>query len=497
MLNQRLTAFIARPRRALFQLALPTVTAMAVQTTYNMVDTAYVGRLGTAALAALTFSFPLFFILVSINTGMGVGLNSLIARQLGAGRHQAAENSALHGVVIALGTATVLFAAGIGAARPLFLLLGAEGRILELGSAYMNIILAGNFFMFPAYALHSIFSGQGDTVTPMQVQIAGLLLNIALDPLFIFTFDLGVPGAALATVISQGAGLVLFALFLHRRSLLRLHPGSFRWHGKTVRELLTVGGPASLTMLLMAFYIMFLNRFMAHYSAAHVAAFGMSSRLESAVVMPLVALAIALLTLTGMFHGASEFTLMRRIIHFAMKINLAYAAAVGIIFFARPRFFLRTFTDNRELLDIAAAYLRVEVFTFPLMAINITANRALQGMGFGLPGIAINFVRVFIVAIPLAYAFVYILEFSYLSIAVAMIAGGIAADITAIGWLRATYRDIATGRSPAGGDIGRTNPAALGRRDSGAGSRNPEVGSQDSGSQDSGSREPEAGRKTV
>jgi putative MATE family efflux protein len=283
----------------------------------------------------------------------------------------------------------------------------------------------------------------------MQVQIAGLVLNIALDPLFIFTFGLGVPGAALATVISQGAGLALFIFFLHRRSLLRLHPKGFRWHGKTVWELLTVGAPASLTLLLMAFYIMFLNRFMAHYSAAHVAAFGMSSRLESAVVMPLVALAIALLTLTGMFHGAGEFVLMRRIIHFAIKINLAYASIVSIVFYAWPRLFLRLFTDDPELLDIAAAYLRVEVFTLPLLAINITANRAMQGMGLGLPGITINFIRIFIVALPLAWFFVYILQLSYLSIAVAMVAGGIAADITAIGWLRAVYRGIDNGRAPA------------------------------------------------
>ena len=130
--------------------------------------------------------------------------------------------------------------------------------------------------------------------------------------------------------------------------------------------------------------------------------------------MPLVASAIALLTLTGMFHGAKQFPLLIKTFHFALKVNIIYALSMGILFFIFPTKFLGIFTSREDLLAIGAAYMRIEVFTFPLMAVNITANRAMQGMGLGLPGITMNFIRIFVVAIPLAYVFVYLLNFSYL-----------------------------------------------------------------------------------
>jgi len=435
----RLEEFSLHPRKALFKLALPTITAMVVQTTYNMVDMMFVGRLGAAALAALTFSFPLYFILVSVNSGMGVGLNSLISRQLGAGEKTAAENSAMHGLGISLASALGLFLLFFWMSRPLFLLLGARDQVLELAVSYMNIIAAGSFFMFCSYAIHSIFTAQGDTLTPMKVQISGLLLNIILDPLFIFVLKKGVPGAAIATVISQGCGLLFFTWYLRKKSALRLSLKYFSGRLATIAEIFKIGIPASLTMLLMAFYIMFLNRFMAHFGTEYVAAFGMASRLESAVVMPLVASAIALLTLTGMFHGAKQFPLLISTFHFALKVNILYALAVGIVFFIFPDTFLSIFTTRKDLLTIGAAYMRIEVFTFPLMAVNITANRTMQGMGWGFPGITMNFIRIFVVAIPLAYVFVYLLHFSYRSIAVAMICGGIAANLTAFTWLRSIF----------------------------------------------------------
>jgi len=318
-------------------------------------------------------------------------------------------------------------------------LLGAREQVLELAVSYMNIIAAGCFFMFSSYAIHSIFTAQGDTLTPMKVQISGLLLNIILDPLFIFVLKKGVPGAAIATIISQGCGLLLFTWYLRKKSVLRLSLKHFSGRLATISEIFKVGIPASLTMLLMAFYIMFLNRFMAHFGTEYVAAFGMASRLESAVVMPLVASAIALLTLTGMFHGAKQFPLLIKTFHFALKVNIIYALGMGILFFIFPTKFLGIFTSREDLLNIGAAYMRIEVFTFPLMAVNITANRAMQGMGLGLPGITMNFIRIFVVAIPLAYVFVYLLNFSYLSIAAAMVCGGIAANLTALTWLRSIF----------------------------------------------------------
>ena len=202
MKKNKIDEFIKAPKKALFTLALPIIIAMLVQIMYNIVDTAFVGRLGAEAIAALTFSFPIFFVLIALNSGIGVGISSYISRLLGAKNKKEAENAASHGLLISLLFAFIIFFIGIATLKPLFVIFGAADSVLELSIDYMSIILLGVFFMFPAYVINSIFSSQGDTKTPMKIQISALFLNIILDPIFIYVLGLGVRGAAIATVIS-------------------------------------------------------------------------------------------------------------------------------------------------------------------------------------------------------------------------------------------------------------------------------------------------------
>ena len=185
MPKNRVDEFIKNPKKALFRLALPIAIAMMVQVMYNIVDTAFVGRLGADAIAALTFSFPLFFVLMALNSGIGTGMSSRIARYLGDKNKKQAENTAFHGLLISLGLALIIFIIGMLSLQSLFSLFGATESVAKLGISYMSIILLGIFFMFPSYVLSSIFSDQGDTKTPLKVHIIALIFNIILDPIFI------------------------------------------------------------------------------------------------------------------------------------------------------------------------------------------------------------------------------------------------------------------------------------------------------------------------
>ncbi len=439
-MKNRVDEFVANPRRALFILATPIVIAMFVQTMYNIVDTAFVGRLGAEAIAALTFAFPIFFILVSLNSGIGVGTNSIIARLLGAKNKEGAENAAVHGLVMAAAFALVILAVGLLAMKPLYSLFGATPAVVELSLSYMWIILSGVFFMFPSFAMNSIFSAQGDTKTPMIVQSSALGLNALLDPIFIYLLDFGVQGAAIATVIALGFSLLLYLHFVRTRSYLKIHFRNFRFSFSLCREICRVGAPASLMMLVLSIYVMFLNRFMAHFGTDYVASFGLATRLESFVSLPIFALSISLITLVGMFFGARKFDLMKSITWYGLKIGILATSLLGVIFYTAPAFFLRIFTHEVRLLMIGSAYLRIDVFTFPLMATSMITSRVLQGMGYGLPGLVINVVRIFIVALPAAYIFVFVLGYGFLSIAWAMVLGGATASLMAIIWLIAKFR---------------------------------------------------------
>jgi Na+-driven multidrug efflux pump len=346
-MENRVDEFIANPRRALFVLAAPVAIAMFVQTMYNIVDTAFVGRLGSASIAALTFAFPIFFILISLNSGLGVGINSIISRFLGAKNKEAAENAATHGIIM-----TAVFAIAVT--------------------------------------------------------------------------------------------LLVYLYFLRKRSYLRVRFRSFRFSFDLCREICRVGAPASLMMLTMSIYIMFLNRFMAHFGTDYVASFGLATRLESLVSLPIFALSISLLTLVGMFYGAKRYDLVKSISWYGTRIGVLAAGAVGVLFYAVPVVFLKIFTQERLILMIGAAYLRIDVLTFPTMAIAMILSRVLQGMGFGFPGFIINAIRIFLVAVPLAYIFVFVLGYGFLSIAWAMVAGGVTASLLAFWWMGLKFRNLPT-----------------------------------------------------
>jgi putative MATE family efflux protein len=443
-MKDRVDEFIAQPRRALFVMATPVAIAMFVQTMYNIVDTAFVGRLGAPSIAALTFAFPIFFILISLNSGLGVGINSVISRLLGAKNKEAAENAAAHGIIMTTLFAVVIYALGRLTLDPLYSLFGAAPDVQVLSLGYMRIILIAVFFMFPAYAMNSIFAAQGDTRTPMIIQMIGFLLNTILDPIFIYPLRFGVKGAAIATDIAIAVTLVVYIYFLKKKSYLRVRFRSFRFSFALCREICRVGAPASLMMLTMSIYVMFLNRFMAHFGTNYVAAFGLAGRLESFVSLPIFALSISLLTLVGMFSGARRYDLVRSISRYGMGVGLIAAAGIGVLFFAFPVLFLKIFTSDRLILMIGKAYLRVDVLTFPTMATAMIVSRILQGMGFGLPGFIINVVRIFVVAVPLAYVFVFGLGFGFISIAWAMVAGGVTASLLAFWWMGAKFRGLAT-----------------------------------------------------
>ena len=441
-IKNRVDEFIANPRRALFALAAPVAIAMFVQTMYNIVDTAFVGRLGAASIAALTFAFPIFFILISLNSGLGVGINSIISRLLGAKNKEAAENAAAHGIIMTAVFAVAVYFLGRLMLRPLYSLFGATQDVRALSMSYMTIILLAVFFMFPAYAMNSIFAAQGDTRTPMVVQTFGFVLNAILDPIFIYLLRFGVRGAAIATDIAIAVTLLVYIYFLKKRSYLRVRLRHFRFSFDLCREICRVGAPASLMMLTMSVYVMFLNRFMAHFGTVYVASFGLATRLESLVSLPIFALSISLLTLVGMFYGAKRYDLVKSISWYGIEIGVAAAGAVGVLFYVFPIVFLKIFTQDRLILMIGSAYLRVDVLTFPTMAVAMILSRVLQGMGFGFPGFFINAIRIFLVAVPLAYVFVFVLGYSFISIAWAMVAGGVTASILAFWWMGLKFRGL-------------------------------------------------------
>ena len=437
---KRVEQFIKNPKKALFILSGPLILGMIVQTLYNVIDTAFVGRIGADALASITFSFPLFFILIALNAGIGSGMSSRIARYIGEKNIKAAENTAIHGIIINLIIGAIILILSPFFLKPLLSLFGAENNILQLSIDYMSIIIYGIFFMFLVQAFSSIFSGQGDTKTTMKVQISALLINILLDYLFIIQFNWGVKGAALATIISFFIAFILY-LYYMKNSIIKINLKKFIYKKQILNDILVVGFPASLMMFIISIYVIFINKYMVHFSYKHVAAFGIASRIDSIAMLPIVGLGIALITLVGMFYGAKRYDLVKEISWYSLKIGTLFSIIMAFIFLFLLEQVYFIFTNDAEVIKFGVEYMKINLITFPLMASGMMISRIMQGLGLGKPGLILSIIRIFVLAIPLGYIFIFILNYNHISIAWAGVIGGLISSIVALIWLRYVFNN--------------------------------------------------------
>lgn len=436
-LHERIERFKAAPERSLFALSLPVILGMIVQVFYNITDMAFVGRLGVEALAAVTFSFPLFFIIMALANLVGNGATVLIAQSLGAKDHRKASDVATHALLLSLIFAVVVTLAGLLSLRPLFSLMGAEQDVAALGTTYMLPLIIGSVFLFLSGSFNALLSAEGNTRLPAIIRVASAFINLALDALFIFGFGWGIFGASLATVVAILFEVLVYSylLFVRNRTHLALFRRGWRWGWSRVRSILRIGLPMSGAQLLMSLSWLFFNSLFARFGTATVAAYGLVGRLDSLVFMPMMGLSVGLVTLVGMFYGAKEYGLITRAMRAAITYSLAFSVILGLLLWLFPAILLRVLTNDAGVIAIAIPLVRIEVFAYPLMAVGFLLARTLQGLGSGLPTLIVTSVRLVIVAIPLAWLFVT-LGYGPRSIIVAMIAAAAVSVVIAAIWTR-------------------------------------------------------------
>jgi len=442
--NKRLEAFKANPRRALWTLALPVLYGMLVQTAYSIADMIFVGRISSDAIAALSFNFPIIFFALGITFGLGSGLTAVIARSIGAGNSEDAENAAEHGLLLGVLLGAVFTAGGVLFAEPLLTLIGVTPELLEPSSSYFRIIAYGFIFSSSAVMFRSIYNGEGDTRLPVVIQSGGSILNIILDPIFIFSFGWGIQGAAWATFISQllVALVFVYMVFVRRRIHLRLRLAVFRFRRTILRDILRIGLPASMSMVIMSFGGGLFNFILIRFSPAAVAGYQVAIRLDQLYFLPIISIAMALVTLVGMFYGARRLDLIRMVVRYGMSTAVIIGISCGVVFWLIAPYVFRIFTPDLEIQRVAIAYIRTIVFVFPLISVGMTSGRILQGLGRGTPMLVITSIRVALVSAPLAWIFTQILGKPLEWVWYAMVISICISASTAFTWLNHRFRQV-------------------------------------------------------
>ena len=433
--KSKLKDFINNPKKALWKLALPMMVGMSVQSIYMLVDTAFIGHwVGGEALASLGYIFPIFFIIIGVTFGLGTGVTTVIAQYIGAENKKYADNVASHSIILAGIVSIFVLLGGFVFGQFILRLQGASGQALHYCNDYYPIMLVRSVFMIFAVFFRSILSGEGDNRMPMIVLGIGTLINIFLDPIFIYNYS--IKGAAIATLISQLIVCLIFIymLFFKKHSYITFTSNIFSFKMLIFLKILKLGIPASLSMVIMSFGAIVFNRILYSYEA--VAAYQTAGRLEHMFFLPIISIAHSLVTLVGMFYGAKRSDLLNEIIYYGLKVGLIISFGFGFIFYFLSETMISLFTQSEQIIKIGSNYFKVLVFSFPLITIGMTCSRVMQGLGFATPMLIITSMRVILISAPLALYMTRILEKPIEFVWYSMLFSAFFASITAFFWMR-------------------------------------------------------------
>jgi len=370
---------------AITYLAGPLMVIAVLHTTQSLIDMFWVGRLGAASIAAVAMSGTIMMILFTIIAGISTGTLALVARNVGAKDSKKADAVATQSIYLAVILATLVVVAGLLFTERLFLLLGASHDVIEAGIGYLKILLVGGITMFMLFLGNSILQGAGDTITPMKLMVLANIINIVLDPVFIF--GLGVPrmntsGAAVATVISQAVSSVLVLWMLSNgRSIVHIHLTKWKIRFDLLKEIIKIGLPSSMQMFLRSLMGVVLIGIVAGFGTSAVAAYGVGMRLQMVVLMPAFALGGSAATLVGQNLGARQPKRAKRSAWVATALDIIIMTFIAIIFFYFAYQFMAVFNKDEKVISLGVQYLRITTPFYIFIAFGIVLNRALAGAG--------------------------------------------------------------------------------------------------------------------
>jgi putative MATE family efflux protein len=399
------------------KMTLPMIMGMLMLMTFGLVDTFFVSLLGTQQLAALSFTFPVTFTLISLNIGLGIGTSAVIARHLGSGEDAHAKEVATGALMLSSLLVGALALLGVFTIEPIFELLGAGDTLLPYVYDYMIVwYLAGVFLAFPMVG-NSILRASGDTKMPSIIMAAGGGINALLDPLLIFGWGpvpaMGIQGAAVATMIAWGVGVVwILYLLAVRRKLILPRLLTIAELRTTSGGILSIGLPAAGANMLTPIAGGIMTKLVSVYGAGAVAAWGVGSRLESIASIVVLALSMSLPPLISQNFGAAKIHRVKQAYAMSVKFVLYWQAAVFVVMWLVSPFVASAFTDDQQVAALIQLFLTIVPLGYGLQGIIILTNSSFNAMHKPMSALGLSVIRLFVFFVPISYlgSLIYQLE---------------------------------------------------------------------------------------
>ncbi len=426
----------------LLQLAGPMVFGIIAVISVSLIDTYYVGQLGTQELTALSFTFPVTLTVSSLAIGLGAGASSVVSRAIGASERDNAKRLATDSLVLALILVIAVATVGFFMIDPLFALLGATGETLDLIGRYMRIwFLAIPLLVVPIVA-NSIVRAAGDTFWPSVVMVSSALTNIAITPVFIFGLGpvpaFGIEGAAIGTLIAWLVTVFgAFALVAFREKMLDLTWPKVSVLAKSWKRVLAVGLPASLGNAVNPIGIAVVTALIAAFGEVVVAGFGVATRIESLAVIPMLALSSAIGPFAGQNWGAGKCDRVAEALRFSYAVCAAWAAILALFFWFAAAPIVGVFSQDDEVISAATTYLTIVPLSIWGYGVVIISAGAFNALGRSHYGLGLYLVRTAVLYVPLSFVAAQFAtsDAVFYAIAAANALAGIAVGSFALYWL--------------------------------------------------------------
>lgn len=392
--------------KLLFQVSFPIVISMFIQSMYNLVDSYYIGKINEEAFTAIAIAFPIQNIMIGIGVGTGVGMNSLISRYLGEKNFDRANKAAENGLTLALLYGLLLFILSRFLPRPFVSAQTTNENIINYGVDYLQIVMGLSIGVFTQIFLERTLQSTGRTVFTMLTQLIGAVLNIILDPIFIFGYfglpAMGVKGAAVATVTGQIIGAICGAFFQHKFNPdITIKKLSF--NPKIIKGIYIVGIPSMITITIQSFTIYVLNKMLSEISTSAIAALGAYFKVQSFVFMPIFGINNGLVPIIAYNYGAKNKERIIKSIKLAMITVTVMTLIVSGLIMSFPREILKIFSASGKMLEIGIPMLRICALSYVFAGLSIVGSSVFQAFGNGILALLDSILRQIIVLLPVAY----------------------------------------------------------------------------------------------
>lgn len=392
----------------LISMSLPMMISMLVQALYNIVDSIFVSRINENALTAVSLAFPIQTLMIALGAGTGVGINALLSRSLGEKDYEKANKSAANGVFLAVVNYVIFLLVGVFVTGPFYLSQTKDAQILEYGKAYLTIVCCCSFGIYAQFVYERLLQSTGKTFYTMITQGAGAIINIILDPIFIFGYfgvpRMGVAGAAVATVIGQIiAGTIALIINEKKNTEIKVQIRGFRPDFSIIKQIYQVGIPSIIMQAIGSVMTYGMNKILLGFTNTAAAVFGAYFKLQSFIFMPVFGLNNGMVPIVAYNYGAGK---KDRLIK-TVKLSIFYAIClmfVGfVVFQVFPAQLLLMFDASETMLAIGVPALRIISCSFLLAGFCIICGTMFQALGNGVYSMVVSIARQLVVLLPVAY----------------------------------------------------------------------------------------------